>query len=132
MPDANVERRFREEEVGWLTTVRSDGQPQPVPVWFWWDGEAFLVYSQPNRQKLKNIRRNPRVALNLNSSATGGNVVRVEGTAEILDDFPPADEIGEYIEKYRTSITRIGFDVEGFARSYSVPIRITPERWQVW
>lgn len=132
MQDANVERRFREEEVGWLTTVRSDGQPQPVPVWFWWDGEAFLIYSEPNRQKLRNIRRNPRVALNLNSNATGGDVVRAEGTAEILEDHPPADETGEYVEKYRAGISRIGFDVEGFARAYSVAVRITPERWQIW
>lgn len=132
MPDANVERRFREEEVGWLTTVRADGQPQPVPVWFWWDGETFLMYSEPERQKLKNIRRNPRVALNLNSNATGGNVVRAEGAAEILEDFPPAAEVGEYVEKYREGIARLGFDVEGFARAYSVAIRITPERWQVW
>ena len=31
-----------------MTTVRSDGQPQTVPVWFLWDDEGFLIYSQPN------------------------------------------------------------------------------------
>jgi PPOX class probable F420-dependent enzyme len=64
-----VERRLREEQIIWMTTVRSDGQPQSVPVWFFWDGEKFLVYSQPGRQKLRNIERNPRVDLNLNSNA---------------------------------------------------------------
>jgi PPOX class probable F420-dependent enzyme len=64
-----AERRLREEQIIWLTTVRSDGQPQSVPVWFFWDGEKFLVYSQPGRQKLRNIERNPRVDLNLNSNA---------------------------------------------------------------
>ena len=29
-----AERRLREEIMFWLTTVRSDGQPQSVPVWF--------------------------------------------------------------------------------------------------
>jgi hypothetical protein len=78
MSDATTEaggradRRLREEEVAWLTTVRSDGQPQSVPIWFLWDGETFLIYSQPGRQKLKNITRNPRT----------------EGTAEIVEDFP--------------------------------------------
>jgi PPOX class probable F420-dependent enzyme len=127
-----AEARLKEEEVVWMTTVRSDGQPQTVPVWFLWDEEGILIYSQPNRQKLKNISRNPRVGLNLNSDAQGDNVVRLEGTATVADDAPPSSEVPSYVEKYREAIARIGFDVEGFARSYSVAVRVTPERWQVW
>ena len=127
-----AERRLREEEIAWLTTVRSDGQPQSVPVWFFWDGERFLIYSQSGRQKLRNIERNPRVDLNLNSNAQGGDVVRVEGTAEIIEDAPPATEVPEYVEKYRDAIARIGFEPEGFARAFSVALRVTPTRWQVW
>ncbi len=115
-----------------MTTVRSDGQPQTVPVWFLWDDDGFLIYSQPNRQKLRNIAHNPRVGLNLNSNERGGDVVRLEGTARIVEDAPPASGVAPYVEKYRESIDRIGFDVEGFARAYSVAVRITPERWQVW
>ena len=125
-------RCLHEEEVGWLTTVRRDGQPQSVPVWFPWDGETMLVYSQPDRQKLRNIERNPRVGFNLNSSATGGDVARAECTAEVVEDAPPPDEVPEYLEKYRESIARIGFDPEGFARAYPVSLRLTPSRWQVW
>lgn len=127
-----ADRRLREEKIAWLTTVRSDGQPQSVPVWFLWDGESFLIYSQPDRQKLKNIGRDPRVGLHLNSNDRGGDVVRVEGTAGILDGFPPASEVGDYVEKYRESIARIGFDPDGFARAYSVALRVTPGRWHVW
>lgn len=127
-----AERRLREEEIAWLTTVRSDDQPQSVPVWFFRDGEKFLVYSQPGRQKLRNIERNPQVDLNLNSNAQGGDVVRVEGTAKIVEDAPPATEVPEYVEKYRDAIARIGFDPDGFARAFSVAIQVTPTRWQVW
>lgn len=97
-----------------------------------WDGETFLIYSQPGRQKLKNIARNPRVGLNLNSNAHGGDVVRAEGTAGVVDDFPPANEVGEYLEKYREAIARIGYEPQSFARAYSVALRVTPVRWQVW
>ena len=127
-----AEVRLREEEISWMTTVRSDGQPQTVPVWFLWDDEGFLIYSQPNRQKLKNITRNPHDGLNLNSNDQGGDVVRLEGTARIADDAPPASEVAPYVEKYRESIARIGFDVESFAGAYSTAVRVTPERWQVW
>jgi PPOX class probable F420-dependent enzyme len=106
---ARAEGRLREEEVAWLTTVRPDGRPQSVPIWFLWDGETFLIYSQPGRQKLKNIGKNPRVGLNLNSDAHGGGVVRTEGKAEIVEDAPPATEVGEYLEKYRDAIARIGY-----------------------
>lgn len=129
---ARAGKRLREEEIAWLTTVRRDGQPQSVPVWFLWDGEGFLVYSQEGRQKLKNIARNPRVDVNLNSNAHGGDVVRAEATAEILDDAPPANEVGPYLEKYREAIARIGYDEEGFGRAYSVALRLTPTRWQIW
>jgi PPOX class probable F420-dependent enzyme len=129
---ARAEGRLRDEGIIWLTTVRSDGQPQSVPVWFLWNGESFLIYSQPGRQKLRNIDRNPRVALNLNSNAYGGDVVRAEGSAEVIEDAPRADEVPEYVNKYRDAIARIGFDPNGFAHAYSVPLRVTPTRWQVW
>ena len=116
----------------WLTTVRSDGQPQSVPVWFLWEGETFLIYFQPNQQKLKNIGRNARVGLHLNANDRGGDVMRAEGTAEVVEDIPPANEVGEYLEKYGESIARIGLDPEGFARAYSVALRVTPDRWRVW
>jgi PPOX class probable F420-dependent enzyme len=127
-----AERRLREEQIIWMTTVRSDGQPQSVPVWFFWDGEEFLVYSQPGRQKLRNIERNPRVDINLNSNAQGGDMVRAEGTAEIVEDAPPATGVPEYLEKYRDAIARIGFDPEGFAQAFSVALQVTLTRWQVW
>ncbi|HEV3477421.1 MAG TPA: TIGR03667 family PPOX class F420-dependent oxidoreductase, partial [Rubrobacteraceae bacterium] len=129
---ARAEARLRKELIIWLITVRSDGQPQSVPVWILWDGETFLIYSQPGRQKLKNIGSNPRVGLHLNSNTRGGDVVRVEGTAEVVQDVPPADEVGECVEKYRERITRIGFDPAGFALTYSVALLVKPDRWHVW
>ena len=43
---ARAERRLHEEEIAWLTTVRPDGQPQSVPVWFLCNGETFLIWVQ--------------------------------------------------------------------------------------
>ena len=122
----HADRRLREEAIIWLTTVRSDGQPQPVPIWFFWDGRTVLIYSQPNQQKIRNIRANPRVALNLNSTPQGGDIVRILGTAELPDAWPPATAFPEMIEKYRAAIGQIGLTPEGYAAAYSVAIRITP------
>jgi hypothetical protein len=49
--------------MAWLTTVRPDGRPDSVPVWFLWrDDETILVYSQSGKIKLRNISHNPRVS----------------------------------------------------------------------
>lgn len=125
---ARVLRRLEQEEVIWLTTVRADGLAQPSPVWFLWNGETLLVYSQPDTPKLRNINGNPQVALNLNSDATGGDVVVISGTAAIDEQPTPAAEEPAYLSKYRSAIVRMGADPAQFMQSYSVAIRIRPAR----
>ena len=123
---ARVERRLHEDKIAWLTTVRAGGQPQPSPVWFLWDGQTFLVYSQPKKQKLRNIAANPKVALHLNSDDEGDDIVIVNGEAQIVDDAPPANEVAAYLQKYRDRIAGIGMTPDSFAQTYGVAIRITP------
>ena len=57
--NAHVEQRLREEPTIWFTTVRADGRPHTVPVWFLWDGETFLIFSKPGTLKIRNVQRNP-------------------------------------------------------------------------
>ena len=125
---ARAARRLREDRIGWLTTVRPDEMPQPVPVWFWWDGETFLTYSRPETQKLRNLATNPKVSLNLDGDGLGGDIVVLTGEARIVPDAPPADQVPEYAAKYAEGFTRIGMTAERFAATYSVPIRMTPTR----
>ena len=130
--DGYVETRLRQAAVIWLTTVRADGQPQTSPVWFLWDGERFLIYSRPRSGKVPNIRGNPRVSLNLDGDGDGGEIVTIEGTAQIGEQAPLADELRDYVEKYREHIKRLGSEPEPFARAYSTPIRITPTRRRIY
>jgi PPOX class probable F420-dependent enzyme len=118
-------RRLRDERLGWLTTVRRDGMPQPSPVWFLWDGdETFLVFSQPETQKLRNIAHSPAVSLNLDGNGLGGDIVIVSGTAEIDAGAPSAAEVPEYVAKYSEGFRRLGLSAEQFAARYSVPLRL--------
>lgn len=121
-----VARRLDQELIIWLTTVRADGTPQPSPVWFVWVDQTVLIYSQPNKQKLHNIARNPKVALNFNSDEDGDDVAVITGQARIDLQAPAVTQIPAYLEKYREAIVRLGSAAEGFAQSYSVAIRVTP------
>src|SRR3954447_920587 len=125
---ARVARRLQHEPIAWLTTVRGDDTPQPSPIWFLWDGETILIYSQPDKQKLRNIAEHPVVALNLNSDPSGGDIVIITGEAAIVDDEPPADKVPAYLEKYHDRIADIGMTPETFAQGYSVAVRVTPKR----
>ncbi len=40
--------RLQREQVIWLSTVNAKGMPQPSPVWFLWQDETFIIYSQPS------------------------------------------------------------------------------------
>jgi PPOX class probable F420-dependent enzyme len=129
---ARADRRLRTEQILWLTTVRADGQPQSSPVWFLWDGETFLVFSQPDAQKLRNLAANPRVAVHLESDGTGEEVLTVDGTAAVDPDVPPSDRIEEYRVKYREGIQAMGSTPAELARGFSVAIRIRPSRVRAW
>jgi PPOX class probable F420-dependent enzyme len=125
---AMAERKLREEEIIWLTTVSPNGQPESVPVWFYWDGKTVRIYSQPGKPKVRNIQANPRVALNFNCDPQANHVVRLRGRAAIDPNSPPATSVPGMIEKYSEGIRRIGITPDQYAQDYSVAIHITPTR----
>jgi PPOX class probable F420-dependent enzyme len=129
---AALDERLRAEDIGWLTTVSRDGQPQSSPVWFLWDDGEFLVYAQPQSPKVRNIRAHPQVSLHLNSNDRGGAVVTFEASASIAADQPPVDQADAYLAKYRAEIASIGTTPERMAADYSTALRLTPTRVRVF
>jgi PPOX class probable F420-dependent enzyme len=124
-----VEARLRHNLMAWLTTVRPDGQPVSVPVWFLMrDDGTILLYSRPGTAKLRNIAANPRVSLALDGTDIGRNIVRVEGVAKQADDQPPADHQPAYQAKYIERIGALFGTPERFAELFSAAVIITPAR----
>ncbi|HLI50617.1 MAG TPA: TIGR03667 family PPOX class F420-dependent oxidoreductase [Thermomicrobiaceae bacterium] len=122
--------QLEHEQVIWLTTVRADGQPQTSAVWFLWTGREFVIYSMPDKPKLRNIQHNPRVSLNFNTDPHGMHVVAIEGTASIDEGYPSAVDMPAIIEKYREGIARIGTTPEEFSATYRVPVIVTPRKFR--
>ena len=121
-----VARRLQEERIIWLITTGPDGTPQPRPVWFWWDGQTFLIYSRLGGRKLPHIAHNPRVALHFDGDGRGGDIVVFTGQAQVDESAPPPHHMAEYAAKYAAGIARINMTPEQFAAAYSVAIRVTP------
>ena len=122
-----LKKHLEHDEVIWFTSVSPQGVPSPNPVWFYWDGETILVYSQPASYRVRNIQHNPNVALNLAPSGSNDSEVFViVGEASIKPGnktMPPG-----YWAKYKKLLPGIGTTVEGMIRDYSVEIRVTPLR----
>ena len=127
-----VKRRLKGEQEIWLTTLGQDGTPQLRPVWFYWDGETFLIYSKTTAHKIKHIARSPRVVLNFNSTTDDGGVVIFYGTAAIDADAPAPTKHRGYFRKYKQGIRDINMTPEQFAREYCVALRVTPDKLRGW
>jgi len=121
-----IQLRLEEEETIWLTTVDSRNTPQPRPVWFHWDGETAMIFSQVGAAKLRHITRNPRVALNFNTDEGGGDVGVLIGEARLLEGAPPATRLEAYMKKYAAGIQDIGLTPESMQAEYPVVILVTP------
>jgi PPOX class probable F420-dependent enzyme len=127
-----VEARLQHNLIAWLTTVRPDGQPVTVPVWFLQrNDETILVYSQPTSPKLRNISANPKVSFALDVSDLGRNVVRLEGVARLAEDIAPADQQSSYLAKYSERIAALFESPERFSALFSVALIITPTKLRI-
>ncbi len=123
---------MRSNIIAWLTTVGSDGRPYTVPVWFLWEGNTILIFSQPHKQKIRNLRKNARVTLALDETKEGEDVVIVEGTAELLDNPEISVMLPAYVAKYGALIQDMGWTPASMAADYSRAIRVTPTKFRSW
>ncbi|MFG1650861.1 PPOX class F420-dependent oxidoreductase [Micromonospora sp. NPDC049275] len=113
-----------------LMTTRADGRPQSSPVSAGIDGEGRLVVSTyPERAKVTNIRRDPRVSACVLSDDWNGPWVQLDGTAEVLDLPEALEPLVEYFrsisgehpdwDDYRAAMVRQGKSL----------IRVTIDAW---
>ncbi|MBQ1074864.1 PPOX class F420-dependent oxidoreductase [Micromonospora sp. C31] len=113
-----------------LMTTRADGRPQSSPVTAGMDGEGRLVISTyPERAKVANVRRDPRVSACVLSDDWNGPWVHLDGTAEVLDLPAALEPLVEYFrrisgehpdwDEYRAAMVRQGKSL----------IRVTIDAW---
>ena len=127
---ARIDRFLAEEPVVWLSTVRPDGLPHLVPVWFAWDGEVITIMSKPGAQKVRNLREHPSAMLALGDAEDDFDVGLLEAAAECIEgstELPAA-----FVAKYADRIAQLGLTPAEFAATYSQQIRLTPRRALGW
>jgi PPOX class probable F420-dependent enzyme len=131
-PTLRIKRMLETETVVWLSTVRPNGTPHMLPIWFSWDGDTVLIASKPHARKVANIRVNPQVMLALGEPDEDFDVALVEGVAEILGAPASAILPATHLRKYRDRMAAIGLTVDDFLETYSLVIRVRPTRFLPW
>jgi PPOX class probable F420-dependent enzyme len=113
-----------------LVTTRADGRPQASPVTGGVDDSGrIVVTSYPERAKVRNARRDPRVSVLVLSDDFGGAWVQVDGEAEVVD---AVDDVEPFVEYFR-NISGEHPDWDEYRRAMLTQgkslLRITPRRW---
>src|SRR5256884_9577518 len=88
--DSAIQRFLATKDVAILATVQADGAPLAMPMWFLHDPAALTMISVEGTQKVRNLRRDPRVSvvavsLKKRGAISGGTV---QGRAKFLPDGP--------------------------------------------
>src|SRR5690348_8292001 len=73
-----------------LAYVGSDGAPRSIPIAFTWNGSEIVMCTTPNAPKLPALRRNPAVALTIDTEVHPPAILLVRGRAELdaVDGIP--------------------------------------------
>jgi PPOX class probable F420-dependent enzyme len=130
--DRHTAERLTAEPVVWLGTVRPDGRPHTVPVWFAWHDPLVLIFSMPRTVKVRNARLSPAVSLALDSADGGKDVVLAEGRVTVLSgaDQHPHFLAAKFRDKYAQSLGSTSF--EEWRATFSQPLLVHVQRITAW
>jgi PPOX class probable F420-dependent enzyme len=101
--------------LGFVATLRRDGSPNAVPVWYRYDGAAVSIWTEERRGWVRNVLRDPRVSFVVAELEPpyAGVIVRGEAAVRTAPDdvtarevraitrrYIPADEVEEYVARW--------------------------------
>jgi hypothetical protein len=105
-----LSQELLKRDVARLAFVATDGTPRVIPIGIFWNGSEVVMCTTKNARKLKALRRNPAVALTIDTEVHPPDVLLLRGDAEL----DPVDGIpDEYLQASGT-------------------YRMTPEQRQDW
>jgi len=130
--DRHTSERLTAAPVIWLGTVRPDGRPHNVPVWFAWHDPLVLIFSMPRTAKVRNARLSPAVSLALDSADGGRDVVLAEGRATLVTGAGqhPHFLAEKFREKYAQTLGGTSF--EEWRATFSQPLLVHVQRIIAW
>jgi len=132
LDDPRIQRFLAAKDIVVLATVQADGAPLAMPMWFLHELGSLIMISVEGTQKVRNLRRDPRVCVVAEAVSDGGEIrgVTAIGKADFLADGSERRALAE----------RFHMKYPGLARLWGgrtmpanrVMFRITPARVRSW
>lgn len=110
----------KEKVFAHVATLMKDGSPQVTPVWVWTDGSHILINSSESSLKVRNLRRDGRIALSVMGSGNPRRTVTVRGRVLDITTHGALEDINRMSEHYtghpynglRPSVERVTIKIE--------------------
>lgn len=99
--DEDVVRLAKSKNAATVVTLMPDGQPQALLTWIDTDGEQLLVNTEPQRQRGRNVRKDPRVTVLLHSADDAWDWAEVRGrVVETVGEPRAREHLEELSRRY--------------------------------
>ncbi len=103
MTEAEIEAFLENEKTLMVATNGKDGMPHLVPMWFAVSGGDIVFHTFTKSQKIKNLQRDPKIAVLAESGASYEELrgVSIQGRAELIDGEEKYPFVTLVIRRYR-------------------------------
>ena len=102
MSEADIAEFLNQPHIGVLATLRRNGLPYTVPIWWLWHEEAIWLTGTTTRVWCQQLRADPRASLCIEATDPWTGHLGIDGRAEVFE--PPAFDIWPIsrllVEKY--------------------------------
>ncbi len=91
---------FKKKAFAHLATLMPDGSPQVTPVWVDYDGRHLIINTAKGRVKDRNMRRDPRVSLDLQDPDNPYRHLSIRGRVTEITEDGADSSIDHLTKKY--------------------------------
>jgi len=119
-----VSPKLEQQKNIWMATVRPDGRPHLVPIWFVWADKKVWVSTGSDTVKVENLLQNDRISVALENGRTP---TILEGKALLHTELErvPQNVLDAFQEKY-------GWDILTDTDEDWLMIEIVPGKLLAW
>lgn len=118
--------------LGVIATLRRDGSPHVIPIWFRWHDRTVRIWTTDTRAWVRNLVRDPRVAFSVQTFEAPYPAVMMRGLATVAtaDDAATVEQARAISNRYLAPE-----EVEGYVAEWSdlrTIVTINPEHIVSW
>lgn len=137
MNEADIQAFLEEPHVGVISTLRRNGLPYSVPVWWLYDNEYFWLTGTDNRVWCKQLQKDSRCSLCIEALSPLAGFVAIDGHAELLtrnefDIWPISRQLAEKYVGRNDPANQPAVDkfFDNMRTEPRLLFRITPSVWR--